>query len=45
MPGSSSILGTDVGGTFTDFVLITGGGELHCGEVVEALLGLLWKLQ
>ena len=33
MPGLPSILGTDVGGTFTDFVLITGSGDLHCFKV------------
>src|ERR1700760_473002 len=33
MPAMPSILGTDVGGTFTDFVLITGAGELHCFKV------------
>jgi N-methylhydantoinase A/oxoprolinase/acetone carboxylase beta subunit len=30
MDGTSSILGTDVGGTFTDLALITANGELHC---------------
>jgi N-methylhydantoinase A/oxoprolinase/acetone carboxylase beta subunit len=33
MPGLSDFLGTDVGGTFTDFVLITGSGDLHCFKV------------
>ncbi len=33
MPVPTSILGTDVGGTFTDFVLITGSGDLHCFKV------------
>ena len=30
---ASSILGTDVGGTFTDLSLITDAGELHCFKV------------
>lgn len=29
----TSILGTDVGGTFTDLALITASGELHCFKV------------
>ena len=33
MRDQPSILGTDVGGTFTDFVLITGSGDLHCFKV------------
>jgi N-methylhydantoinase A len=33
MNGQSSILGTDVGGTFTDLALITESGELHCFKV------------
>ena len=33
MIASSSFLGTDVGGTFTDLALITSSGELHCFKV------------
>ena len=33
MSGLSNILGTDVGGTFTDLALVTGSGELHCFKV------------
>src|ERR1700733_1300168 len=33
MNGISSILGTDVGGTFTDLALVTESGELHCFKV------------
>ena len=33
MSGLSNILGTDVGGTFTDLALVTESGELHCFKV------------
>ena len=33
MNGLSNILGTDVGGTFTDLALVTESGELHCFKV------------
>src|SRR5579862_853590 len=33
MNATSTILGTDVGGTFTDLALITANGELHCFKV------------
>jgi N-methylhydantoinase A len=33
MSGLSNILGTDVGGTFTDLALVTASGELHCFKV------------
>ena len=33
MTTSACFLGTDVGGTFTDFVLYAGSGEMHCIKV------------
>jgi N-methylhydantoinase A len=33
MPESHCSIGTDVGGTFTDLVFVTGAGEVHCFKV------------